>query len=64
MTLRDAGLVEARKDGLNVYYALADPAALKPLLDAILGAEAGEGHGRVQGCPCPKCTAPALVMPD
>ena len=33
-TLRDAGLVNARKDGRNVYYRV-EPKGLKPLVDWI-----------------------------
>ncbi len=36
MVLREAGLVEARKDGLLVYYRLADPLVAE-LLSVVLG---------------------------
>jgi ArsR family transcriptional regulator len=58
--LRDAGLIENRQQGQNVYYALAD-AMTRRWLDAILGPVAGElpamaHHKRVIACPCPKCS--------
>ena len=50
--LREAGLVVDHKDGLNVYYRLADPQAGR-LLEAVLG-PAGRPT-RPLGCPCPHC---------
>jgi len=68
--LRQAGLVVDRREGLNVYYSLADEALL-PLLQAIQNtttrlarASGGPVHftfgakGRKGKCPCPRC-APA-----
>jgi ArsR family transcriptional regulator len=56
MTLRDAGLVDTRKDGLNVFYYLAAPESTRPLLDAALGPlDADTGRHRPDGCPCPHC---------
>lgn len=65
--LRDAGLVVSRRDGLNVFYALADE-SIGALLDvarttAVALAKA-EGRTltfpaptdlRAAHCPCPKC---------
>ena len=50
--LREAGMVSDDKDGLNVYYRLADP-QVKRLLDEVLGA-AGESR-RLPNCSCPRC---------
>jgi ArsR family transcriptional regulator len=50
--LREAGLVEDRKDGLMVYYRLADR-QVTDLLEEVLGS-AGE-RVCVPGCPCPRC---------
>ncbi len=50
--LREAGLVIDDKDGLNVYYRLADEHAAR-LLEAVLG-PAG-APTRPGGCPCPHC---------
>ena len=63
--LREAGVVADRKDGLLVYYSVADP-QVEHLLEEMLG-PAGEPTC-VSGCPCPNCQAgnrmvPALV-PD
>lgn len=58
--LREAGLIEDRKQGQNVYYALVDR-EVRAWLDAVLGAAAGEMpdlayHKRMIACPCPKCS--------
>jgi len=51
--LREADVVVDEKDGLNVYYRIADRRSLR-LLEEILG-EAQPAR-RVEGCPCPHCT--------
>jgi len=50
--LREAGLVTDRKDGLLVYYRLAD-GRIERLLEQVLG-PAGEPT-RPPQCPCPRC---------
>jgi DNA-binding transcriptional ArsR family regulator len=50
--LREAGLVEDERDGMLVYYRLAD-AEVKRLLDDVLG-PAGEPE-RLSACTCPHC---------
>jgi DNA-binding transcriptional ArsR family regulator len=52
--LRDAEAVTDRKDGLLVYYSVADR-QVEQLLEEVLG-PAGEPT-RVPGCPCPHCQA-------
>lgn len=64
--LREAGMVDDRREGLNVFYRLADP-AIPALLEAIrlAAAESGRRHGRQVSfafphqigvvCSCPKC---------
>jgi ArsR family transcriptional regulator len=57
--LREAGLIEDRKLGQNVYYALVDP-DVRRWLAAVLGPGQGDlpalaYHKRVIACPCPKC---------
>jgi ArsR family transcriptional regulator, arsenate/arsenite/antimonite-responsive transcriptional repressor len=42
--LREAGLVEARKEGIWTYYSLREP--LPPLADALLGALPARSRGR------------------
>jgi DNA-binding transcriptional ArsR family regulator len=72
MRLRSAGLVVDRRDGLNVYYALADE-SIADLLDSaarMVKAIGGEAisfadtpAGKAAGCCCPKCepvTSPYL----
>jgi DNA-binding transcriptional ArsR family regulator len=54
MVLRDAGLVDARKDGLQVFYCLADDMTAA-LLDTVLGPVEEEKRTRLEGCPCPHC---------
>ena len=50
--LRDAGVVTDRRDGMMVYYQLADDHVAQ-LLDDVLG-RAGE-RKRLPDCPCPLC---------
>ena len=50
--LREAGVVKDRKDGLLVYYCLANP-QVEHLVSEMLG-PAGE-RVCVGGCPCPHC---------
>ena len=52
--LRDAGVVADRREGLFVYYRLAD-SQVERLLEQMLG-PAGE-PAPVVGCPCPRCAA-------
>jgi ArsR family transcriptional regulator len=54
MVLREAGLVEARKDGLQVFYRLVDAAAAI-LLDTALGPSARQQPEVLLTCPCPHC---------
>ncbi len=60
--LREAGLVQDRRDGVLVYYRLADPRLWEALaLLCEVGCAACERplrsvpHSPVPGCPCPKC---------
>jgi ArsR family transcriptional regulator len=54
MVLRDAGVVEARKDGLQVFYRLANP-AVEPVLASLFGPLDGTPRAIVEGCSCPLC---------
>ncbi|HLF81835.1 MAG TPA: metalloregulator ArsR/SmtB family transcription factor [Anaerolineales bacterium] len=70
--LRENGIVVDRREGLNVFYRLADP-AIPPLLKAIrlAAAESGRRQGRHLSfefspavkatCNCPQCAASAAV---
>jgi ArsR family transcriptional regulator len=62
MVLRDAGLVADRKEGLNVFYRLAEP-AVADLLAVVLGPV--EQRACCQETACPHCdaTAPADAEP-
>lgn len=60
--LRDAGLVNDRREGMNVFYSLANP-SISPLLEEArrmlesFGDEPYDFHLSKIGspCPCPKC---------
>ncbi len=62
--LREAGLVEVRRDGWNIFYRLIEPRVLS-VLDAA-GALTGPGkqfsalkaasRTKVENCRCPKCS--------
>jgi ArsR family transcriptional regulator len=61
MILKQAGLLETRRDGLNLYYRVIKPQVFS-ILDAV-GAVAGVAsqpprhkHAKTE-CPCPKCNA-------
>jgi len=75
MVLRDAGLVQDRRDGWNIFYRIVEP-KIAPVLDALnlfYGADRVD-HARplreaADACPCPKChadsepvAAPAQVL--
>ncbi len=55
MTLRDADLVDSRKDGLQVYYRLIDDQVTE-LLDLLVGSLASDGLDVLDGCHCPSCS--------
>lgn len=60
MALREAGLVEDRRDGWNIYYRVRQPKIYR-VLDAMQALAGGSGrriahvHGAT-ACPCPKCS--------
>ena len=59
ITLKDAGLVEARRDGLNLYYRVLKPEIFNVLetLNSVTGMTAKlpkHKHANAN-CPCPKC---------
>jgi DNA-binding transcriptional ArsR family regulator len=65
MILRRAGLVEFRRDGLNMFYRVIKPEVFR-VLDAIRSATGKpkprlpHKHGKA-GCPCPKCNTSQRV---
>ncbi len=62
IVLREAGLVEPRKDGLQVFYRLVDP-ELEALLDATLGPATEVLQEVIARCPCPHCETSRSVQP-
>jgi DNA-binding transcriptional ArsR family regulator len=60
MALREAGLVESRREGLQVYYRNTDP-RIDRLLILMRGTPAKHGHTVIDGCPCPTCATIALA---
>ena len=63
MILKDAGLVEARRDGLNLYYRVLKPEIFNVLetLRSITGltVKLPKHRHANANCPCPKCNAKA-----
>ena len=61
MILKQAGLLEARRDGLNLYYRVVKPEVF-PVLDAIRSATGispttlKHKHANTD-CPCPQCNS-------
>ncbi len=58
MFLRQAGLIEDRKDGLRVYYRIKDRRVFDVLdtVNAIVGVKDGKVKRQfIAACPCPKC---------
>lgn len=56
IVLRDVGIVEARKDGLQVFYRLIDDIAAD-ILEVVLGPVDSETQKVLENCACPTCTA-------
>jgi ArsR family transcriptional regulator len=61
MTLREAGLVDSRRDGLQVYYRLNDT-HIADLLNLMLGTPSKTSIQWVEGCPCPTCSVIAITQ--
>lgn len=65
--LKEAGLITDTRDGLFVYYRLADPEVVRLLEDARRATAAGHGEpvaGKrlaAPNCPCPRCRAARQV---
>jgi ArsR family transcriptional regulator len=57
--LREAGLIQDRRDGWNIYYRVSQP-GIYTILDAaqaLLGQSAAPTVREGVNCPCPKCNA-------
>ena len=55
MTLREAELVNSRKDGTQVYYRLT-ALRIEPILKALMGEPLEDGRIILTDCPCPHFT--------
>lgn len=60
MVLREAGLIQDRRDGWNIFYHVSD-SRIYSILDAvqqIAGPDSSSiQHSEAVSCPCPKCNA-------
>ena len=67
MILREAGLVDFRREGLNIYYRVVRPQVFR-LMDAVYAASGSQRpriahkHAR-ENCPCPKCHPSRSISP-
>ncbi len=61
MSLRQAGLIEDRKEGLRVYYHIIDPRVIEvlDLVNAMAGVASKEPE-RLAACSCPRCETHGL----
>jgi ArsR family transcriptional regulator len=57
--LREAGLIQDRHDGWNIFYRVGDPRifALLDAVQAMTGATKPSLSKEVVDCPCPKCNS-------
>jgi DNA-binding transcriptional ArsR family regulator len=58
MVLREAGLIQDRRDGWNVYYRVSEPRifAILAAVEQIIAPENANSTPRpAVACPCPKC---------
>jgi len=61
MVLKEAGLVESRRDGLNLYYRVVKPEIYRvldsiPSVTGVFPKTIEHKHSK-KACPCPKCNA-------
>lgn len=57
MVLRDAGLVEVRRDGLNIYYRVVRPEiyAVMDSMRTVTGTHPSLPKPKLNACTCPNC---------
>jgi DNA-binding transcriptional ArsR family regulator len=58
MVLREAGLIQDRRDGWNIYYRVTEPrifAVLTAVEQIIAPENSNPSHRPAVVCPCPKC---------
>jgi len=63
MALRDAGLVEDRRDGLNIYYRITRP-QIFAVLDAmrnVTGMRPSAARPAPKTCTCPRCVGEPVI---
>ncbi|HTP11699.1 MAG TPA: metalloregulator ArsR/SmtB family transcription factor [Anaerolineae bacterium] len=53
--LREAGLVQDRRDGWNIYYRVTQPRIFDVLDAALVITGAKPKRRKAAGCPCPQC---------
>ena len=58
MVLREAGLIQDRREGWNVYYRIAEPRifAVLSAVEQIVPAGDPAEPAQAVACPCPKCS--------
>ena len=58
--LRDAGLIQDRRDGWNIFYRVADPRvyAVIEAVQKITGQDLPDFHLHSAACGCPHCSSP------
>jgi DNA-binding transcriptional ArsR family regulator len=57
--LREAGLIQDRRDGWNIFYRVGDPRifALLDVVQTMTGVTKPSLSKEAVGCPCPKCNS-------
>lgn len=60
MILREAELVDSRRDGLQVYYRLTDT-RIPGLLADLLGTSSPVKPAPIENCPCPECSSVVMA---
>jgi DNA-binding transcriptional ArsR family regulator len=65
--LREAGLIQDRRDGWNIYYRVVQP-QIYGILDSASSIFGGEGGTSTPGphtkCPCPHCASKEIIDPS
>jgi len=63
MELRDAGLLETRRDGRYIFYRLTEPQLLDLLIDLarVMGVSTDEFEELLHSDPLPKCCCPDCI---
>jgi len=62
MVLREAGLIQDRREGLRVYYRVTDASVYRVLEAArVCTGEGGTAERELAACDCPKCNPAAVA---